>query len=643
MAIPNNTITHHHVGEIQQEFKAGIRSEDFPHIANLLINLYSDPIEAVEREYATNALDAHIAAGNTDPILVTLPTQASPEFVVQDFGIGLTVDDLRDVYSMYGRSLKRESNDFVGQLGLGCKSGLTYADAFTITAVKDGVKCVAISTKDEHGVGTIRVVDTVSTDEPNGVRIAIPVRTYDINAFRYTAERIFQFWEPGTILIDGEAPEVPEWRKQGLALDDDTWVVPMNAGLYESYIIMGNVAYTVPDAEFGPAHRRTTRRFVARVNMGDVDFVPSREAVHSTPHTKATLAELSDFIGTHYKRVLDERLAQCPTRWDETMLKVLWKGSNMRINASQAQPIWEYVPSAYGRKARAMTSYHFSYLTNTSLVVITNFPNKSLSATHRLRLTEMLPKTDQFIVIPQGSDVSGLSGRDNVYTWDEVVASTDDPSAGKTKRAARAKRAETRYTVLNGQPLTAAELAALSGKVLWLWPNESAGMGTMDCTVVRLYSGNQIDRLRRLVPGIIYYGDEVRARRTVVENAITDTDRSIVAARRLHSAWSRLDPAQIIDPDLAQAIRMSQTPDTETIVAAKKMGVTIGAAYVDVNKRFAQRYPLLNPDQQYRAHGLPVDDVVLYINSKYASIATEKVSDALDYEISDDSLDAVAS
>src|SRR5690606_19893214 len=118
------TITHHHVGEIKAEFAAGIRSEDFPHLANLLINLYSDPVAAVIREYACNAYDSHIAAGNTDPILVTLPTHASPEFVVQDFGIGLSIDDLRDVYSMYGRSLKRESNDMVGQLGLGCKSGL---------------------------------------------------------------------------------------------------------------------------------------------------------------------------------------------------------------------------------------------------------------------------------------------------------------------------------------------------------------------------------------------------------------------------------------------------------------------------------------------------------------------------------------
>lgn len=642
MAIPNNTVTHHHVGVIQQEFKAGIREEDFPHIAQLLVNLYSDPVQAIIREYSTNALDSHIAAGNTDPILITLPTNASPEFVVQDFGIGLSIDDLRDVYSMYGRSLKRDSNDMVGQLGLGCKSGLTYADAFTITAVKDGVKCVAMSTKDERGVGTIRVIDTVSTNEPNGVRIAIPVRSYDIGTFRHTAEELFQFWDEGTVLVNGSAPEVPEWRKQALALDDDTWVIPMNAGLYESYVIMGNVAYEVPDAKFGPSHRIQSRRFVARINMGDVDFVPSREAIHRTTHTNNTLAELSDYIGTHFDRVLNQRLAKCATRWEETQLKVHWKGSSMRVNASQAMPIWQYTPHQYGRKARAHTSYQFSSLTSTSVVVVTNFPNKSLSGVHRERLVEMAPNCKQFIVIPQGCDASGFGGRGNTFTWDEVVGATDDPSKAKGKQA-RTKRDETRYSTMNGPSYTAAELVALGTKVLYLLPQEHTSAGDLDCTVVKLYSSNQLGRISRLVPGIRYYWDELADRKAAVRDAITDYDRRLVAAQRLHGTFSRIDPAQIIDLDLAETIRMSKQITTPTLAAAHKMGVSVDNGNKDVNKRFIERYPMLNPNQQYYSHRLPVEDVVLYINAKFPSIAAEKASKKMDYEISDESLDAVAS
>src|SRR5690606_1580164 len=155
-------------------------------------------------------------------------------------------------------------------------------------AVKDGVKTVAMSTKDEHGVGVIKVLDTVGTSEPNGVKITIPVESYDVTRFNSEAASLYSFWEAGTVIIDGEAPEVPEWRKVALALDDHTFIIPTSSDtLYTSYVVMGNVAYPVPDAPGGRSGLR--RRFVAYLNMGDVDFVPSRECVHHTHHTDETL------------------------------------------------------------------------------------------------------------------------------------------------------------------------------------------------------------------------------------------------------------------------------------------------------------------------------------------------------------------
>mgnify|MGYP001593379558 FL=1 len=184
MAIPNDTITMHHVGNVQEDISMGIRSEDFRYLADVLNGLYSDTIAAPVREYSTNAWDSHVAAGVTRPIEVTLPTAEDLHFTVQDFGLGMTVDDLRNTYAMYGASDKRDSNEVAGQLGLGSKSGLSYADLFVVTAVKGGVKTIAYVTKDDHGLGVIQVKDTVMTDEPNGVSIKIPVDRYDVEDFR---------------------------------------------------------------------------------------------------------------------------------------------------------------------------------------------------------------------------------------------------------------------------------------------------------------------------------------------------------------------------------------------------------------------------------------------------------------------------
>ena len=81
MAIPNSTKLIHHTGSVMENINASIDAEDFPFLAEMLNGLYSDPIAAVEREYATNALDSHIDAGVTRPVEVTLPTADSLYFV----------------------------------------------------------------------------------------------------------------------------------------------------------------------------------------------------------------------------------------------------------------------------------------------------------------------------------------------------------------------------------------------------------------------------------------------------------------------------------------------------------------------------------------------------------------------------------
>ncbi|RUU76122.1 hypothetical protein EOC06_28100, partial [Mesorhizobium sp. M7A.F.Ca.MR.362.00.0.0] len=53
--------------------------------------IYSDKILAPVREYATNAYDAHIAAGKRDvPFILMAPSTLSPYFMIRDFGPGMT-------------------------------------------------------------------------------------------------------------------------------------------------------------------------------------------------------------------------------------------------------------------------------------------------------------------------------------------------------------------------------------------------------------------------------------------------------------------------------------------------------------------------------------------------------------------------
>jgi HSP90 family molecular chaperone len=84
-------------------------------------NLYSDAIGSTIRECASNALDSHRRIGKGDtPIIVglTATDQGGFEFSVEDFGIGLDADDVKNIISKYGKSTKRNSATELGMMGL---------------------------------------------------------------------------------------------------------------------------------------------------------------------------------------------------------------------------------------------------------------------------------------------------------------------------------------------------------------------------------------------------------------------------------------------------------------------------------------------------------------------------------------------
>ena len=82
-------------------------------------NLYSDSIGSTIRECASNALDSHRRAGVDKPIVVGFKKNKEDnyEFTVEDFGIGLDADDVRNIISKYGKSTKRNSNTELGMMG----------------------------------------------------------------------------------------------------------------------------------------------------------------------------------------------------------------------------------------------------------------------------------------------------------------------------------------------------------------------------------------------------------------------------------------------------------------------------------------------------------------------------------------------
>jgi hypothetical protein len=153
-------------------------------------NLYSDDIGSTVRECASNALDSHRRAGTTDPIVVSFQIASDNnnyEFTVEDFGIGLDADDVKNIISKYGKSTKRDSANELGMMGLGFKAPLAYSSSFYFVARKNGVERKYMMYEGED-VNTIDLLYETPTMQRNGVKIIVPVSYYDRSSF-YTKIR----------------------------------------------------------------------------------------------------------------------------------------------------------------------------------------------------------------------------------------------------------------------------------------------------------------------------------------------------------------------------------------------------------------------------------------------------------------------
>lgn len=306
-----------------------------------LTNLYSNPVKAVFREYVSNALDSHVKAGVSTPIEVTLPkgSDFEPTFVVRDFGVGMSKQEIIDIYSRYGSSTKRDSNTQIGAFGLGAKSALAITDRFDVVTIKDGVRVEFFVKKNGQGVGVVHFVDEAPTNEANGVEVRIPMTARKAADFADVAKDFFTTWKPNTVKVDGvlnsetiydtasflpitSAGEVFAWvgkkeeaYRYASGLDLIKFVI---GGIVYDLERKGNlpaelaskIGYASEVAKaFGNLTQSNRTSIYINLPIGSVELTPSREELMFTDRTVNTIVNVvSDFneqVPTHFADYLN--------------------------------------------------------------------------------------------------------------------------------------------------------------------------------------------------------------------------------------------------------------------------------------------------------------------------------------------------
>ena len=168
--------------------------------------IYSDPITATVRELCSNALDANQEVGlGNKPIEIWMP---GSEFIVKDYGPGISPWRMDNIYRKYGKSTKGDDNNQIGAFGLGAKCFMAYTSSATIETNVDGIKYLYLAYLNETNKGGIKLISESTTDEPNGTTIKVPVKEEDKHRFKQAILGITKYFDPQPNFI-GEYKHTP--------------------------------------------------------------------------------------------------------------------------------------------------------------------------------------------------------------------------------------------------------------------------------------------------------------------------------------------------------------------------------------------------------------------------------------------------
>jgi hypothetical protein len=304
----------------------------------LLSKQYSDYPWAIVREYGTNMVDGYTALRRerpNAPILppvIRLPHALAPHIEFEDFGIGMTSEQLWRVFPDYGASTKQDSNDEVGGFGIGAKVANYYekADVWFVESRYDGTLYSLHITRNAEGLPTYNEMPPRPTDAPNGVTVRIPVPASEWAHFERAAIRLATYLPLPVKLIGGTgavtAPK-PEYLLTGTG-----WGLRKGR---DSQAVVGNVPYPLDVGLLCtrlniPAGIFYNLALDFSLPVGEVEVAPDREKLIYEDLTNKRLMEALTTFRDEVNVHAAQRIERQPDLWGAlTLLRREWATSGL--------------------------------------------------------------------------------------------------------------------------------------------------------------------------------------------------------------------------------------------------------------------------------------------------------------------------
>jgi len=296
------------LGDIQDSTKFTINMSSEAVVIDSLINLYEDPIGSIVREITSNCVDAHKEKdlkvvgkrpleNDDDPKYFSKRNTVEIEyiernevtnnlgsFIFRDFGVGLSEKRVKDIFTVFGSSTKRVDNEEIGGFGLGSKSPFAYTDTFFVRTARNGIEYTYLLSRGSD-IPTMDLVNSTPTKKLNMTEIIIPLKEhYHSKDFVSAINQQLKYF-PELIFIHVE--NIAAIQKTEIVFETPDFILDKKEN--RPGILIGNVEYPL---NRGLLDNKTPDCGVKyKFNVGELDLVPSREAIRYTDNTKQKILE----------------------------------------------------------------------------------------------------------------------------------------------------------------------------------------------------------------------------------------------------------------------------------------------------------------------------------------------------------------
>lgn len=293
-----------------------VNTQNIAHILSRLTEMYPNPILASVRETVSNALDATMKIPEADrkPVEVSVG-MFDDTFTVRDYGVGMSLEEVKENFLRYGSSTKTGDFEAVGAFGLGAKAPLSYTSEFTVTTTQDGVT-TAFKLSNTAAGFKFAIMYSRNTGRENGTIVAIPMVDSDRRDFMEAVSIYQKYSFDLPVIVNGEDPTSHRFAVLGsILLDADTktygrvWLdlarpraysrLPtMIDGNADYGFVLSGYFYENPSRYGGNRfrYRGSNASIVIELKPGVVDFTSSRDDIAEGPRIQAVRDRIQEAL-----------------------------------------------------------------------------------------------------------------------------------------------------------------------------------------------------------------------------------------------------------------------------------------------------------------------------------------------------------